>query len=249
MTLVDTVAVGDNMGTVTATDGAIAVDHRYVAHNYSPLPVVAASADGAWITDIEGHRYLDCLAAYSAVNFGHRNPEITAVAHAQLDSVTLVESGVSLRPAGPVLRGVGRTLRQGHGAADEQRRRGGGKRHQGCPQVGHRRQASPRGRGKYRRGTQQLPRPLVPARAYENQVYVAYANYCGHENGLEYCGLSCVAAPDGSDAARAGRKEELIICELDHGLLTTSRRTATYLADRRPQLYAALSTPTPLYDE
>ena len=90
---------------------------------------------------------------------------------------------------------------------------------------------------------------IVPARAYENQVYVAYANYCGHENGLEYCGLSCVAAPDGSDAARAGRKEELIICELDHGLLTASRRTATYLADRRPQLYAALSTPTPQYEE
>ena len=90
---------------------------------------------------------------------------------------------------------------------------------------------------------------IVPARAYENQVYVAYANYCGYENGLEYCGLSCVAAPDGCDAARAGRNEELIICELDHGLLTASRRTATYLADRRPQLYAALSTLTPQYEE
>jgi predicted amidohydrolase len=90
---------------------------------------------------------------------------------------------------------------------------------------------------------------IVRARAYENQVYVAYANYCGHENGLEYCGLSCVAAPDGSDAARAGCKEQLIICELDHGLLTASRRTATYLADRRPQLYAALSSPTPQYEE
>ena len=101
MTLVDTVAVGDNMGTVTATDGAIAVDHRYVAHNYSPLPVVAASADGAWITDIEGHRYLDCLAAYSAVNFGHRNPEITAVAHAQLDSVTLVSRAFHSDRLGP----------------------------------------------------------------------------------------------------------------------------------------------------
>ena len=81
---------------------------------------------------------------------------------------------------------------------------------------------------------------IVPARAYENQVYVAYANYCGNENGIEYCGLSCVAAPDGSDAARAGRDEELIICELDHGLLTASRQTATYLADRRPQLYAGI---------
>ena len=69
---------------------AIAVDDRYVAHNYSPLPVVAASAEGAWITDVEGRRYLDCLAAYSAVNFGHRNPEVIAAAHAQLDTVTLV---------------------------------------------------------------------------------------------------------------------------------------------------------------
>ena len=86
---------------------------------------------------------------------------------------------------------------------------------------------------------------IVPARAYENQAYVAYANYCGYENGLEYCGLSCVAAPDGSDAARAGRNEELIICELDHGLLTASRRTATYLADRRPSstLHCRLQLP------
>ncbi|PWQ88845.1 ornithine--oxo-acid transaminase, partial [Enterococcus faecium] len=43
-----------------------------------------------WITDVEGRRYLDCLAAYSAVNFGHRHPEIVATAHAQLDAVTLV---------------------------------------------------------------------------------------------------------------------------------------------------------------
>lgn len=76
--------------TTTDSGAAIALDHRHVAHNYSPLPVVAASAEGAWITDIEGRRYLDCLAAYSAVNFGHRNPEVTAIAHAQLDTVTLV---------------------------------------------------------------------------------------------------------------------------------------------------------------
>jgi ornithine--oxo-acid transaminase len=72
------------------TASAIALDEHYAAHNYSPLPVVAASAEGAWIVDVEGRRYLDCLAAYSAVNFGHRNPEITATAHAQLDLVTLV---------------------------------------------------------------------------------------------------------------------------------------------------------------
>lgn len=73
-----------------ATASAIALDDRHVAHNYSPLPVVAAGAEGAWITDVTGRRYLDCLAAYSAVNFGHRNPEILAAAHAQLDRLTLV---------------------------------------------------------------------------------------------------------------------------------------------------------------
>ncbi|BBX71933.1 ornithine--oxo-acid transaminase [Mycolicibacterium psychrotolerans] len=78
------------MHATTHTADAIALDGRCVAHNYSPLPVVAASAQGAWITDVEGKRYLDCLAAYSAVNFGHRHPEIIATAHAQLDLVTLV---------------------------------------------------------------------------------------------------------------------------------------------------------------
>jgi ornithine--oxo-acid transaminase len=86
---------------VTATDNAIALDNGYVAHNYSPLPVVAASAEGAWITDVEGRRYLDCLAAYSAVNFGHRNPEIVATAHAQLDAVTLVSRAFHSDRLGP----------------------------------------------------------------------------------------------------------------------------------------------------
>ena len=92
MTVVDTMNI---------TEAAIAVDDRYVAHNYSPLPVVAASADGVWITDVEGRRYLDCLAAYSAVNFGHRNPEIIAAAHAQLDSVTLVSRAFHSDRLGP----------------------------------------------------------------------------------------------------------------------------------------------------
>lgn len=74
----------------SVTEAIVELDNRHVALNYSPLPVVAASADGVWITDVEGRRYLDCLAAYSAVNFGHRNPEVTAAAHAQLDAVTLV---------------------------------------------------------------------------------------------------------------------------------------------------------------
>ena len=90
---------------VTATDAAIAVDDRYVAHNYSPLPVVAASAEGAWIIDVEGRRYLDCLAAYSAVNFGHRHPEIIATAHAQLDTVPLVSRAFHSDRLGPFADG------------------------------------------------------------------------------------------------------------------------------------------------
>jgi ornithine--oxo-acid transaminase len=99
------VTVLDALNTTGASPGAlttsaIALDERYAAHNYSPLPVVAASAEGAWITDVEGRRYLDCLAAYSAVNFGHRNPEITATAHAQLDLVTLVSRAFHAEPLG-----------------------------------------------------------------------------------------------------------------------------------------------------
>ncbi|GAA0401198.1 ornithine--oxo-acid transaminase [Acrocarpospora corrugata] len=59
------------------------------AHNYHPLPVVIASAEGAWVVDVEGNRYLDCLAGYSSLNFGHGNPEILAAARAQLERVTL----------------------------------------------------------------------------------------------------------------------------------------------------------------
>jgi ornithine--oxo-acid transaminase len=68
---------------------AVAEAERHTAHNYHPLPVVIVAGDGAWVTDTDGHRYLDCLAGYSALNFGHRHPALTAAAHSQLDRVTL----------------------------------------------------------------------------------------------------------------------------------------------------------------
>jgi ornithine--oxo-acid transaminase len=71
------------------TPAALADAERWTAHNYHPLPVVVAEADGAWITDVDGRRYLDFLAGYSALNFGHRHPGLIAAAHAQLDRVTL----------------------------------------------------------------------------------------------------------------------------------------------------------------
>lgn len=67
----------------------IAAEDAHVAHNYHPLPVVLARGEGAWVTDIEGKRYLDLLAAYSAVNFGHCHPAIVAAAQEQLARVTL----------------------------------------------------------------------------------------------------------------------------------------------------------------
>jgi ornithine--oxo-acid transaminase len=61
-----------------------------LARNYAPLPVELTAGEGAWVTDVEGRRYLDLLAAYSAVNFGHGHPRLVAAAKAQLDRVTLV---------------------------------------------------------------------------------------------------------------------------------------------------------------
>ncbi len=63
--------------------------HAHSAHNYHPLPIVIAEAEGSWVTDVDGRRYLDCLAGYSALNFGHRHPVLVAAAHEQLDRVTL----------------------------------------------------------------------------------------------------------------------------------------------------------------
>jgi ornithine--oxo-acid transaminase len=67
----------------------IAAEEEHVAHNYHPLPVVVARGEGAWVTDVEGKRYLDLLSAYSALNFGHRHPALVAAATEQLGRLTL----------------------------------------------------------------------------------------------------------------------------------------------------------------
>ncbi|MET9933545.1 MULTISPECIES: ornithine--oxo-acid transaminase [unclassified Streptomyces] len=74
---------------MSRTEDAIASAEAHGAHNYHPLPVVVASADGAWMTDVEGRRYLDLLAGYSALNFGHGNRRLIDAAKAQLERVTL----------------------------------------------------------------------------------------------------------------------------------------------------------------
>jgi ornithine--oxo-acid transaminase len=77
------------------------LSRAHSAHNYHPLPVVIAEAEGAWVTDVEGRRYLDLLAAYSALNFGHRHPRLIAAAQRQLQQLTLVSRAFDHDQFGP----------------------------------------------------------------------------------------------------------------------------------------------------
>jgi ornithine--oxo-acid transaminase len=82
----------------------IDLTERWAAHNYHPLPVVVSSAQGAWMTDVDGNRYLDCLAGYSALTFGHGHPRLLAVAHEQLDRLTLTSRAFHNDQLGPFAR-------------------------------------------------------------------------------------------------------------------------------------------------
>src|SRR5947208_1582189 len=102
--------------TTPGTSHHIELTETYAAHNYHPLHVVLASGEGAWVTDVDGKRYLDCLAGYSALNFGH-GPygDIDALRAAIVDTTVAVllepvqgEAGVVIPPEG-YLQGV-RTL-------------------------------------------------------------------------------------------------------------------------------------------
>ncbi|MBV9208891.1 MAG: ornithine--oxo-acid transaminase [Actinobacteria bacterium] len=85
---------------MTMTD-LLGLTSEHGARNYHPLPVVAAEAEGAWVTDVQGRRYLDMLAAYSALNFGHRHPRLIAAARRQLDHLTLVSRAFEHDQFGP----------------------------------------------------------------------------------------------------------------------------------------------------
>jgi len=75
--------------TKTRTQDLISFEDQYGAHNYHPLDVVIERAEGVWVYDVDGNRYLDCLAAYSAVNQGHCHPRILQTLTEQAQKVTL----------------------------------------------------------------------------------------------------------------------------------------------------------------
>jgi predicted amidohydrolase len=80
---------------------------------------------------------------------------------------------------------------------------------------------------------------VVPTRAYESQVYVAYVNRCGSEGNLKYCGRSCIVGPDGEDIARAGLTEGIFIAEVTPEAIPAVKAQNPMLLDLRPELYNA----------
>lgn len=82
----------------------IEITERWGAHNYKPLPVVITNAQGVFVWDAEGRRYLDCLSCYSALNHGHRHPRIIRALLEQLDKVTLTSRAFYNAEMGPFLK-------------------------------------------------------------------------------------------------------------------------------------------------
>ena len=82
----------------------IELDETYGAHNYHPLDIVIERAEGVWVHDVDGNKYLDCLAAYSAVNQGHCHPKILEAAMAQMQRVTLTSRAFRNDQMGPFLK-------------------------------------------------------------------------------------------------------------------------------------------------
>jgi len=82
----------------------IGLTEKYCAPNYLPLPIVLSKAEGVWVEDPEGNRFLDMLSAYSALNQGHRHPKIIAAAKEQLDLVTLTSRAFHNATLGPLCK-------------------------------------------------------------------------------------------------------------------------------------------------
>jgi predicted amidohydrolase len=79
---------------------------------------------------------------------------------------------------------------------------------------------------------------VVPVRAYESQLFIAYANYCGSENDLTYEGCSCIVGPDGKDLARADKNTTLLTASISKQAIVQQRSVLPYHRDRRPALYS-----------
>jgi ornithine--oxo-acid transaminase len=97
-------ADGDGTGQRLSSEHYVILDETYGARNYNPLDVVVTRAEGVWLYDVEGKRYLDCLSAYSAVSQGHCHPAIRQAAVEQMGRVTLTSRAFRNDQMGPFLK-------------------------------------------------------------------------------------------------------------------------------------------------
>lgn len=81
------------------------------------------------------------------------------------------------------------------------------------------------------RGWPVVAQKVIPARAFENGIYVLYANHAGHEGGIHYLGGSCIVGPDGADIARASSGEQVIAAQLDPARVAAAQNRLPYLTD------------------
>jgi predicted amidohydrolase len=88
---------------------------------------------------------------------------------------------------------------------------------------------------------EQVAKHIIPARAYENQIYVAYANHSGSDDGLNYIGLSSICGPNGAVLAAAGKGEEMLYATAEKPHHAAIRQADPLITDRRPELYAPLT--------
>jgi ornithine--oxo-acid transaminase len=101
MSVAESASAATSSATASSAAEFLAQENEHAAHNYHPLEVVVSHGDGAWVTGVDGRRYLDCLAAYSAVNFGHGHPTLVKAAKEQLDRITLTSRAFHNDQLGP----------------------------------------------------------------------------------------------------------------------------------------------------
>ena len=145
---------------VAGVDPSIALERRYAAPNYDPLPVVLTRGEGSWLWDEHGKRYLDMMSAYSAVSCGHAHPRIVATLIEQAQKLAVTSRAFH----NPILPRLFERLATADRARSrdsvERRRRGRRDGAEDRAQVGLPGQRHPRGQGRDHRLPQQFPRPL-----------------------------------------------------------------------------------------
>lgn len=109
---IERVTAGFHHQTSAAQAELISREESVLAHNYHPLPIVVSRAKGQWVWDVDGRKYLDCLAAYSALNFGHNHPRLVRALRRQLRRLSVTSRAVHNDQLGPFAEALTRLVGQ-----------------------------------------------------------------------------------------------------------------------------------------